>query len=586
MRKILLVFILLPILVYSQNNLLIKSKKIINEKKLNHYNHKITSSLKKTFDLGTSIGETTTYDYFGNSIINDQITYYNGMPYFSNMVMPFNNGPTTRGVVLSYFDGSSWLNCPISSDAMGWPQIDISLSGDSVGLIGITASSPSSLFVYEGNGNFRSNAYGANDGSSFQFSGNNIFLAGVDDTETAFFKSTDFGTSFSQWGKLSDFPIYSTASVSEVDMFKSPNEQNLVYASTSPGDGEVFDGVSEDHADNLWLVSSTDHGINWSGESIGYDGEINSVTGYHTSNYAPLFENFGQIDGTVGNDGIIHIVANGYGPVFDSPSGGNVIASSFPVLYWNSISGTWKSISDPAIDSIQMDNYSFPGNDLGQCYPGMAESDDGQALIVLWTGPQLNNLGQIDTAGANGTYWTDVYFAYSLDAGTTWNYGGTLLNDPTVSESFAHPAQHIRTDGNDHYIVDIVYLADMVPGVSIFPDGGAQSDNPIMYLTYDLSNLTSVDQNENIINKFELSQNYPNPFNPTTSIQYAINSRQFVSLKVYDVLGKEVAALVNEEKKPGTYEVKFDGSRLSSGIYFYRIKTGSFVQTKKMVLLK
>jgi len=85
---------------------------------------------------------------------------------------------------------------------------------------------------------------------------------------------------------------------------------------------------------------------------------------------------------------------------------------------------------------------------------------------------------------------------------------------------------------------------------------------------------------------FELSQNYPNPFNPSTSIQYAINSGQFVSLKVFDVLGNEVASLVNEEKPAGSYEVKFSATDLPSGVYFYRLQAGSMVETKKMILLR
>lgn len=90
---------------------------------------------------------------------------------------------------------------------------------------------------------------------------------------------------------------------------------------------------------------------------------------------------------------------------------------------------------------------------------------------------------------------------------------------------------------------------------------------------------------------YALFQNYPNPFNPITSIQYAVSSRQFVSLKVYDLLGNEITTLVNEEKPPGVYEVKFtvgqDSSPvISSGIYFYQLKAGSFIETNKMILLK
>jgi hypothetical protein len=89
-----------------------------------------------------------------------------------------------------------------------------------------------------------------------------------------------------------------------------------------------------------------------------------------------------------------------------------------------------------------------------------------------------------------------------------------------------------------------------------------------------------------LVNEFSLSQNYPNPFNPTTSLQYTIGSRQFVTLKVYDLLGREIATLVNEEKPAGEYEVEFDGSALTSGIYFYQLKAGEFTETRKMILLK
>jgi hypothetical protein len=85
---------------------------------------------------------------------------------------------------------------------------------------------------------------------------------------------------------------------------------------------------------------------------------------------------------------------------------------------------------------------------------------------------------------------------------------------------------------------------------------------------------------------FVLNQNYPNPFNPTTNISYEIPVKSNVVIKVYNVLGNEVATLLNEEKQPGNYQVKFDASKLSNGIYFYTIKTVGFTQSKKMILLK
>lgn len=86
--------------------------------------------------------------------------------------------------------------------------------------------------------------------------------------------------------------------------------------------------------------------------------------------------------------------------------------------------------------------------------------------------------------------------------------------------------------------------------------------------------------------KLNLSQNYPNPFNPITTINYTIPQRSLVELKVFDILGKQVATLVNEEKQSGEYQVKFNASSLSSGIYLYRLKTGKLMETKKLILLK
>lgn len=106
-------------------------------------------------------------------------------------------------------------------------------------------------------------------------------------------------------------------------------------------------------------------------------------------------------------------------------------------------------------------------------------------------------------------------------------------------------------------------------------------------VVYGDTSVVSVEDEETpIATSFKLEQNYPNPFNSTTNIQYAISSRQFVSLKVYDILGREIAVIINEEKLPGEYEVKFDAKNLSSGIYYYQLVSGNYIETKKMVLLR
>lgn len=101
-----------------------------------------------------------------------------------------------------------------------------------------------------------------------------------------------------------------------------------------------------------------------------------------------------------------------------------------------------------------------------------------------------------------------------------------------------------------------------------------------------VQNPVSLDDENLIADKFELLQNFPNPFNPTTKIEYRITDQSFVSLKVYNVLGDEVATLVNEEKSAGVYNINFDGTGLSSGMYLYKLQTPDFVETKKMILMK
>ena len=111
-----------------------------------------------------------------------------------------------------------------------------------------------------------------------------------------------------------------------------------------------------------------------------------------------------------------------------------------------------------------------------------------------------------------------------------------------------------------------------------------QIDNNGNFEYFDLNGIVEI----SVPVKFNLSQNYPNPFNPTTKIDFDLPQDSKVSIKIYDILGKEVATLVNELRTAGFYTVRFDASGLSSGVYFYRIITGDskFVMTKKLLLLK
>jgi hypothetical protein len=118
-------------------------------------------------------------------------------------------------------------------------------------------------------------------------------------------------------------------------------------------------------------------------------------------------------------------------------------------------------------------------------------------------------------------------------------------------------------------------MSDFVSTTGITPEGGIESDggdNPVL--------------NSNMPKEFKLTQNFPNPFNPMTKINFALPKQGFVTLKIYDIIGREIKTLVNEVKQTGYYTVDFNGSSLASGVYFYRIQSGDFISVKRMVLIK
>ncbi len=148
--------------------------------------------------------------------------------------------------------------------------------------------------------------------------------------------------------------------------------------------------------------------------------------------------------------------------------------------------------------------------------------------------------------------------------GSYWAYGNDGL----------HFNQSIHDPPNQSVSTDIAIALYLV------------SDHLPVVAEFDFGVVTDVEDEIIKPGEFVLYQNYPNPFNPTTIIQYVVSSPQFISLNVYDVLGNEIATLVNEEKPAGTYKVEFDASGLPSGIYMYRLTSGNLSISKKLILLK
>jgi len=179
----------------------------------------------------------------------------------------------------------------------------------------------------------------------------------------------------------------------------------------------------------------------------------------------------------------------------------------------------------------------------------------------------------------------DPLYWYSGDPETVY---GWLNNGPTDQRMLVHTVP---------FSLEVDKPITIIVGYTI-----GQGDSPLNSVTvgkevsafvqqfyqsnFDDNILPVEDEINLIVDEFKLFQNYPNPFNPSTIISYQISERQLVTLKVYDILGNKIAVLVNEEKPVGSYEVEFNASSFPSGVYFYQLKAGSFIQTNKMILIK
>jgi Secretion system C-terminal sorting domain/Concanavalin A-like lectin/glucanases superfamily len=200
--------------------------------------------------------------------------------------------------------------------------------------------------------------------------------------------------------------------------------------------------------------------------------------------------------------------------------------------------------------------------------------------------------------GGTGWRWMGFYI-FDSTAALFYNNGNFVSSTVTISLNTFHTATVVYDSSSqmgkwymDGSLIDSVSFVlqhgdDKNVSTSNFGMGFVFEGIFDNLKIYSLSGVTGVeDVSGSVPSSFELTQNYPNPFNPSTVIRYAIGSKQFTTLRVYDVIGNEVATLVNEEKPAGYYEVNFDAGYLPSGIYFYKLQAGNFIQTKKMLLLK
>jgi len=437
-------------------------------------------------------------------------------------------------------DGNSWI--PIDSSLMGTAlhTIEFDTTGNIFGgtNIGVFFSSDNgNTWIHKSNG-----MRGVYFNSICADCINNLF--GVISGLPTFYKSSDNGLSWEIF--TNDFPFSSVHSIAI--------NQN----------GHFFAGIyDEETGIQFGICRSTDNGTSWEivlqdleylikEIKIKQNGDIFAIADIgifrstnNGDNWNQVFFEWGPSSLDFNNDGHIFatLILNGVYRSTDNGENWIQINNGLTSLYIRSI-------------AVNHNGYIFVGSGNDGVFKS---TDNGDSWHQASSGLSHDHILSI-AINQNGYLFAGTYGGvfWSTDNGENWSELNSGLTGYTVYKLSINPAGYLLASTDD---------------------GMFKSLN------------TTTDVNTNEINppsEYLLHQNYPNPFNPNTTIKYQIPEISFVTIKVYDVLGKEIVTLVDEEKPAGEYNVEFriDNLELSSGIFFYQLQAGNYIETKKMVLLK
>jgi len=360
-------------------------------------------------------------------------------------------------------------------------------------------------------------------------------------------RSTDGGTSWGLDTRLtsnSDVSFYPSVSV-------SGSVVHVVWRDTRDGNYEIY------------YKQSTDGGISW-----GFDTRLtsNSAVSYlPTVSASDSVVHVVWYDNRDGNDEIYYKRSADGGITWgsDAPLTSNSAVSQYPSV---SVSGSvvhvvWRDYRDGNFE-IYYKRSTDGGISWGPDTQLTINSAISELPSVSVSGSVVHVVWRDDRDGNQEIYYkrsTDGGISWGIDTRLTSNSSVKLYSSVSVSDSGVHVVWTDTRDGN----YEIYYKRDPTGTVTGIENIGSEFPEA-----------------------FRLAQNYPNPFNPSTTIEFSLPGRGYVSLKVFNVLGQEMAALVAEELNAGTYATQWDGTAMPSGIYHYRLQTSGHSQTKKLVLLK
>ena len=363
---------------------------------------------------------------------------------------------------------------------------------------------------------------------SLAYSGSNLFAGTVNN---GVFLSTNNGANWTQTS-LNNKTIYPLAT-NGVNVFAGTDNTGGLYVSSNNGTN-----WTQTQLNNLFINSLAVNGNNVFAAT-----DLNGV--YYSTN-----NGINWTQSSLNNQNILSVAVNGnnvYAGIYNPANG----------VYLSTNNGT--TFTQTSLNNQWVKSLALSGNTVyaGTQTNGVFVSRNNGSV---WTQTVLNNRSvlALEKNGVNvfaGTLSNGVYI--SGDTGATWTQRNEGLGNISVwSLCILNNYLYAGTTGN---------------GVFRRP----------------LSEITGLQNTgTEIPSEFSLAQNYPNPFNPNTIIRFHLSVVGNVSLKVYDVMGRELQTLVNERLKPGTYETTFDGSDYPSGVYFYKLSVGDFTETKRMLLIK
>jgi photosystem II stability/assembly factor-like uncharacterized protein len=594
-----------------------------------------------TFDNSDNIYVTNTYEgiYKSTDGGNSWTLFSNGLPsskYVRRIEFTSNNilllSDLYRGIYKSTDFGANWGQSNTGLDSTYYVS---SFNSNSAGDIFISTS---------GNGPFKSTDNG-NSWVSIQGDLSLPYTSDIDFTSNGdlyltivqqLYKSTNGGVNWANITTMFNGFGFQTAYVDNNDNVWATTINSGIIKSSDAGANWInytvgltstnVSSLVSDNSGNLYasipgkgLYSSTDNGDSWNKITIvNYEedtfiktveiipsGGLIVYNIYNGMKTTTDFSTWNSFSTGLTNQAIERLsVSNDYffaagwdGKIFRSPRS----------------AANWVEITDTSVSGYCYDLFSSSTGDLYYLFDEEVykSTNDGDDWVNV--GNDIEGYSFSITEHPNGNIFvgTNEGVYRSIDAGNSWTEDVSGLTDGALSLA-------IHSDGS--------IFAGGYSSTSRSNDLG-QTWSPftsgiincrILYLTFGngdvlfaaaekmgiyrtTSAITSVEDNENeVLNNFTLEQNYPNPFNPSTKIKFIIplvethrDASLLTTLKVYDVLGNEIATLVNEEKPAGNYEISFNASKLSSGVYFYRIaihsdklQAGSLIETKKMILLK